>query len=80
MKYTSAQYRKKFFPEQDLNEKPNENVKFVSESFKFEDGKKAPKVSITSTEHHLKAMGHFFELEEKKVNFYINQMKSSGKL
>jgi hypothetical protein len=33
-----------------------------------------------TTADHLKMMGHFFELDEKKVKFYIRQLELSGKL
>jgi hypothetical protein len=30
--------------------------------------------------HHLEAMGAFFEIEEKKIEFYCKQLELSGKI
>jgi hypothetical protein len=33
-----------------------------------------------SVRHHLEAMGAFFEIEEKKIEFYCKQLELSGKI
>jgi hypothetical protein len=30
--------------------------------------------------HHLRAMGMYFEMDQKKVTYYINQLEITGKI
>lgn len=40
-----------------------------------------PKESEESViRHHLRSMGHYFDLPEKSVQFYIRQLELSGKI
>lgn len=58
----------------------NQNKKKLDPAVK----KKPDPVRVFSTEERiksaLKSMGHYFELDEKEVKFYIRQLELNGKL
>lgn len=41
---------------------------------------KDPQSEVSLIAHHLRAMGHWFNLDEKKVKFYIRQLELSKKI
>lgn len=41
-------------------------------------GEPRAKSNVKTTADHLKDMAYYFELDETKVKFYINQLESTG--
>lgn len=53
-----------------LRQNPHKEVSMKSKKSKSE---------MANVIEHLKAMAYYFELDEKKANFYIAQIKATGK-
>jgi hypothetical protein len=52
----------------------------IEEYQKLSDKKSNKPKPEVSVKEQLRAMGHFFEIDPKKVGYYIRQLELSGKI